>query len=252
MTVSASADLLAESLVGADLDDDGDDDLAISSAAGVTLFWNNGAGEFVETSVEGERFTNLDGGRPRRRRGPRILAGILVVNKDQVVVFRNLAGTSFEEPNYLGFSGHVTDLTAGDLTGDGKPELVAVSFEEILVAENLTASRSADVNQDGVPDECEGLPHAPFQRGDTNGDARRNLSDVVSIIGHLFLATGPFACEKAADTNDDGTDQPGRCDFAPAAALRRAAESSPATFGNAVPIRPPTRSGARRLAPCVR
>ena len=45
--------------------------------------------------------------------------------------------------------------------------------------------------------------HAPFVRGDVNGDGAADLSDAVRILLHLFAAE-PVACEEAADAAGDG------------------------------------------------
>jgi hypothetical protein len=47
--------------------------------------------------------------------------------------------------------------------------------------------------------------HCPvFIRGDANDDARVDISDVVTILGFLFLGEGEIRCEHAADANNDG------------------------------------------------
>lgn len=51
-----------------------------------------------------------------------------------------------------------------------------------------------------------GAPPAPlFRRGDTNGDAKADISDAITTLGFLFLGNpGQLTCEKSADANDDG------------------------------------------------
>ncbi len=44
-----------------------------------------------------------------------------------------------------------------------------------------------------------------FQRGDSNGDRRINLSDVIFVINFLFRSGDPVRCGDAGDVNDDGT-----------------------------------------------
>ena len=48
-------------------------------------------------------------------------------------------------------------------------------------------------------------PELRFRRGDTNGDAKADISDAVRTLGFLFLGN-PTAlpCDKSADTNDEG------------------------------------------------
>lgn len=44
-----------------------------------------------------------------------------------------------------------------------------------------------------------------FKRGDSNGDGRLDISDVVTILIYLFEGgRGPLRCEDAGDANDDG------------------------------------------------
>jgi hypothetical protein len=60
--------------------------------------------------------------------------------------------------------------------------------------------------------ECAGEPVAEallagteqFVRGDSNGDARVDISDAVETLNSLFLSSGPIFCEDAGDANDDG------------------------------------------------
>lgn len=44
-----------------------------------------------------------------------------------------------------------------------------------------------------------------FLRGDGNEDGQLDISDSITILGHLFLGSPPSVCDDAADTNDDGT-----------------------------------------------
>ena len=60
---------------------------------------------------------------------------------------------------------------------------------------------SADLDEDGVPDECAGQA---YRRGDGNQDGRTDLSDAVFTLEALF-DQGPAApCTKALDADDDG------------------------------------------------
>jgi hypothetical protein len=43
-----------------------------------------------------------------------------------------------------------------------------------------------------------------FRRADANADGNVDLSDAITILGHLFIACTPFACPDAYDANDDG------------------------------------------------
>ena len=44
-----------------------------------------------------------------------------------------------------------------------------------------------------------------FIRGDANGDATVNLTDAVSLAGHLYLGLAAPGCSDAADADDDGS-----------------------------------------------
>lgn len=43
-----------------------------------------------------------------------------------------------------------------------------------------------------------------FRRGDSNGDARWDISDTIYTLSFLFLGGPAPPCDDAADTNDDG------------------------------------------------
>jgi competence protein ComGC len=45
---------------------------------------------------------------------------------------------------------------------------------------------------------------ARFRRGDANGDGSIDISDPISVFGHLFLGDDPLPCLDAADSDDDG------------------------------------------------
>ena len=49
------------------------------------------------------------------------------------------------------------------------------------------------------------LPPRKFRRGDINNDLKVDLSDVIGVLGGLFLGqVGNLDCENAADMNGDG------------------------------------------------
>ena len=47
-------------------------------------------------------------------------------------------------------------------------------------------------------------PDAPFRRGDSNDDAKIDISDAVSTLNALFGGGPQPVCRDAADANDDG------------------------------------------------
>ncbi|MGQ9591559.1 MAG: hypothetical protein ACUVYA_14845 [Planctomycetota bacterium] len=47
-------------------------------------------------------------------------------------------------------------------------------------------------------------PKGDFIRGDTNDDAKVDISDGIFLLNHLFLGGERWVCEEGADVNDDG------------------------------------------------
>jgi hypothetical protein len=94
-------------------------------------------------------------------------------------------------------------IVTPDVNGDEWPDVVTgngnSSFSVLLNATRPQASN--DVNRNHVPDECE--PRV-FQRGDSNGDGKVDLSDAVTTLGFLFVGTGNPTCLDAADADDSG------------------------------------------------
>jgi hypothetical protein len=75
----------------------------------------------------------------------------------------------------------------------------------------VAAEREAGGERDYALTRIEGLqlldlsPAAPeFQRGETNGDGKLDLSDAVVTLGYLFVGSGTPPCLDAADANDSG------------------------------------------------
>jgi hypothetical protein len=49
-------------------------------------------------------------------------------------------------------------------------------------------------------------PHRQFKRADPNIDIKADISDAITVLGHLFLGSPQeLICEKSADANDDGS-----------------------------------------------
>ncbi len=55
----------------------------------------------------------------------------------------------------------------------------------------------------GHPAICRG--QEIFKRGDANADGKVDISDVLSVVNHLFLGGAAPPCSDAADANDDGS-----------------------------------------------
>ena len=94
-------------------------------------------------------------------------------------------------------------LIAADLNGDEALDLAtanASSYDVSVLMNQTTPPFSLDLNRNGFPDECE----PAFHRGDPNDDGGMDLSDAVSVLGFLFLGGEAPGCLESADTNNDG------------------------------------------------
>ena len=169
--------------LSADLDGDGDLDLAVLlyTSNGISLIENQGSGQLKEhgkIEVPSELFAmavaDLDGDRR-----PDLVTGGLT---DQFV------------------SLYVEDLLVRDYSGN----------RIFFLANDTRPPRSEDRNHDGIPDECQ---TSPFHRGDSNGDGRVDISDGLCVLRSLFLGAGCLAprgggaavgCLEAADAKNDG------------------------------------------------
>jgi hypothetical protein len=67
---------------------------------------------------------------------------------------------------------------------------------------DIVAGTSLDVDQDGVPDECQAAI-AEFVRADANSDGSFNIADPIRTLQFLFAGSG-VSCLDAVDSNDDG------------------------------------------------
>jgi hypothetical protein len=70
----------------------------------------------------------------------------------------------------------------------------------ILDSCEIDGDFSLDQDANGVLDECSG-----FQRADCNQDGVGDISDVLTVIDHVFFGAGNVFCQSACDFNDDGT-----------------------------------------------
>jgi hypothetical protein len=196
-------DTQARALTVVDFDLDGDLDLALGTGEGQS-FLNDGSGNF------------------RALGGPLGLVSRLVAGDlngdgfpdlvDEVLrVFMNQGnGAVTQQDGFLGSAKFLVDF-------DGDQDLDVISDSNLM--RNDTASPpSGDCDRNGTPDECdlamEGVDASgngvidvceatPFRRGDVNVDGEVYLSDVISLLNHLF-DSGDVLCARAADGNDSG------------------------------------------------
>jgi hypothetical protein len=103
----------------------------------------------------------------------------------------------------LYFTQFTTDLLSGNI-------LVATwhldcNDNGVDDTEDIRSGFSDDVNENGIPDECEPPdPPGQFRRGNANADTALDIADAVFVLAYLF-ASGPApSCKNAADANDDG------------------------------------------------
>lgn len=117
---------------------------------------------------------------------------LAVMQKTGVPVLDSLSGLTFPRIDAL------AAVNAAKMPGDCNENGIS-DFIDITMA-----ATSADLNSNGVPDECDSLPPAAkFRRGDANGSGDVDLSDAVKTFNYLF-AGGSIDCEDAADSNDSG------------------------------------------------
>ncbi|MBI4606369.1 MAG: hypothetical protein HY721_30760 [Planctomycetes bacterium] len=79
-----------------------------------------------------------------------------------------------------------------------RPDCNSNDIDDLL---DIDSGDSLDTNETGMPDECE---HAPFRRGDADGNGTLQLTDAVNTLGFLFLGGPTLTCLDAADTSDAG------------------------------------------------
>ena len=193
----------------ADLDEDGDPDLALAMAGGaVSVLWNAGGGAFeearIEASAEALLAADLDGD----------AAVDLAFAEGFVSVSRNLGNRAFGKAVEFLVGDDTRHLQALDIDGDGRLDLIAVNRGDLdffgcgcyrsasiqVLGNRTLRAASLDANRDGVPDEC----RDGFRRGDADGSGTTDLTDAIFTLSHLFLSGRPPPCLEAADSGNDG------------------------------------------------
>lgn len=198
------------SLVSADIDNDGDADIAAGKNSigndSIALYMNRGDRTFLpqrelalSSYATSMRAADFD-------KNNTIDLAATTISEGAYILFQNSDG-SFDSPqNYkTGLDENMPSfLETPDFDGNGYPDLLVTKPQtnSIVLLRNLTRPpKSLDKNQNGVPDECEGKV---FLRGDATGDGNINITDAVNILNYLFLGGGEPICQDAADSDDSG------------------------------------------------
>jgi hypothetical protein len=187
-----------DAIAVADFDLDSDNDVVVS-AQGLKMFFNPGNGALTgpptpvspySASILVATDIDLDG------------TPDLYARASRPIVLLNTAGTGFFDITMLlrFYDSNARNMIVADANNDGRPDVMIGpenSWSQYLFL-NLPRV-SEDLNENGVPDECEGgLP------GDANGDGSVDSDDLVAVV----LAWGacpvpPGACPGDVDHDGD-------------------------------------------------
>jgi hypothetical protein len=194
--------------VAADLDGDGDTDVAFGLETGmqVAVAFNRGDGSFpaptfLALSAKADFLAACDVD------GDRDLDLIAGSSPDfapvEIIVATNRGGGTFQVERRYTQGYRLSSLIAADLNGDGLGDVAVVQNAGIwsLLSRSLPPE-SADGDGDGLLDECRDIH---FLRGDANQDGGVNLADAVFILRFLFAGSQPPSCSKTADADDNGS-----------------------------------------------
>lgn len=197
-TFSAATNYTTEyapsSVIAADLDGDGDFDLAVSNwySASVSILTNKGDGTFsdainyrVGDTPSKVIATDVDGD------GDLDLVTANLGSRD-VSVLRNHGDGVFAAATYYSVGANPNDLAAADLDGDGDPD---------LAVNNNGGSNVSILMNCTVPCRC---PH----QGDVDGSGFVDVTDILSVIGIAFVngadPQDPICPRTRGDVNNSG------------------------------------------------
>lgn len=111
------------------------------------------------------------------------------------LVLRGAGGGRFEPAETILHGQPPSGSALLDADGDGDLDLVT--------AETTSRGSTAELTSYLLDTRAGGDGCARFARGEVTGDGRRNVTDPVVLLGHLF-AGSPLPCADAADIDDDG------------------------------------------------
>jgi hypothetical protein len=187
----------ANSVLAADLDQDGGLDLILVAYDHVDVLLQRGRGDF-----ESRSYRTLSGGIAASAADDGDGALDLAIAGPDVQVLIGDGKGAFGPPRLFVAGSTPRAIVSGDLDADGRTDLAVSNLGMVSVLFNESEPpRSADSNQNGFPDECDGIR---FRRGDMNQDSKVDISDSIALLGHLFLGASGLPCLESADANDSG------------------------------------------------
>ena len=208
-------------VVSADLNGDGDPDIAVTGAGGkpvadpasVEVLRGLGDGKLAAPmgfAVESFPVSLTAGDLDADGDGDLAVAHETL---ELVSVLLNDGSAAFHVAATRALGWKVLGVTAVDLNGDSVVDLATANRyqQENVLVENGTISIlvnetvppvSRDVDRDGIPDECQSRS---FRRGDVDGNGTVDLADPIMTLNWLFLTGEAPGCLDAADVDDGGS-----------------------------------------------